>query len=182
LIAASGESSEAIGKLLNRTTSAVRQRARTLQIKLARSRPGPKAKQPRIPHHFTLRADRCRMPCHVVWRKEKRIGVVFEYAAPHSMGTLSKFTFIHCCWNDCPCGFWGLRLFGIDGFSDRRKNYRMGQAERPTCPHCGAFLLLALPLGGKGLRTFQCFECDGLDPLKTEKASGWLKGELHPPK
>ena len=73
-MAASGESSAAIGKLLNRTALAIRRRARTLQIKLARSRPGPKAKQPRIPHHFTLRADRCRMPCHVVWRKEKRIG------------------------------------------------------------------------------------------------------------
>jgi hypothetical protein len=44
-MAASGESSEAIGKLLNRTASAVRQRARTLQIKRARSRPGPKAKR-----------------------------------------------------------------------------------------------------------------------------------------
>src|SRR3981081_3292364 len=37
----------------------------------------------------------------------------------------------------------------------------MGQAERPTCPGCGAFLILALPPGGKGQRTFQCFECDG---------------------
>jgi hypothetical protein len=42
------------------------------------------------------------------------------------------------------CGFWGLRLIGIDGFSDSRKNYGMGQAERPTCPHCGAFLLRCL--------------------------------------
>jgi len=32
-----------------------------------------------IPEHFTLVvvADRLRMPCHVVWRKEKRIGIVF---------------------------------------------------------------------------------------------------------
>lgn len=26
----------------------------------------------------------------------------------------------------------------------------MGQAERPTCPACGAYLTLALPPGGKG--------------------------------
>jgi len=58
----------------------------------------------------------------------------------------------------------------------------MGQAERPTCSHCGAQLILALPPGGKGPRTLQCFECDGPDPLKTDKATGWLKGELHPPK
>jgi hypothetical protein len=56
----------------------------------------------------------------------------------------------------------------------------MGQAERPTCPDCGQFLILALPPGGKGKRTFQCFDCDGPDPLKTEKATGWLKGEQHP--
>jgi hypothetical protein len=40
-MAASGESSAAIGKLLNRTALAIRRRARTLQIKLARSPPGP---------------------------------------------------------------------------------------------------------------------------------------------
>jgi hypothetical protein len=58
----------------------------------------------------------------------------------------------------------------------------MGQAERPTCPKCGAILSYALPLGGKGQRTLQCFDCgDGPDPLKTEKAMGWLKGELQPP-
>jgi hypothetical protein len=75
-----------------------------------------------------------------------------------------------------------LGPFGIAAFSDRRKNYRMGQAERPTCPHCGDFLILALPPGGKGRRTLQCFECDGLDPLKTDKVMGWFKGELQPPK
>jgi hypothetical protein len=58
----------------------------------------------------------------------------------------------------------------------------MGQAERPTCPDCGAYLILALPPGGKGQRTFVCFECDRPDPLKADTARGWLKGELHPPK
>jgi hypothetical protein len=59
----------------------------------------------------------------------------------------------------------------------------MGQAERPICPHCGAFKILAPSRGdGKGQPTFQCLECDALDPLKSERASGWLKGELQPPK
>jgi hypothetical protein len=80
------------------------------------------------------------------------------------------------------CGLRELSPFGIDASSDRQKNYRMGQAARPTCPHCGGFLILALPPGGKGQRTFQCFECDGPDPLKTQKATGWLKGELQPPR
>jgi hypothetical protein len=31
-----------------------------------------------IPKHFTLVADGLRLPCHVVWRKEKRIGVAFD--------------------------------------------------------------------------------------------------------
>jgi hypothetical protein len=41
---------------------------------------------------------------------------------------------------------------------------------------------LVLPHGGKGQRTFQCFDCDRPDPMKTEKAMGWLKSELQPPK
>ena len=33
-----------------------------------------------IPEHFNLvfPADGLHMPCHVVWRKEKRIGVAFD--------------------------------------------------------------------------------------------------------
>jgi hypothetical protein len=54
----------------------------------------------------------------------------------------------------------------------------MGQAERPTCPKCGADLILALPPGGKGQRKFQCFDCDRPDPLKTDEVTGWLAGEL----
>jgi hypothetical protein len=49
---------------------------------------------------------------------------------------------------------------------------------KPTCRHCDAELILALPPGGKGPRTLQCFDCDRPDPLKTELATGWLKGEL----
>jgi hypothetical protein len=58
----------------------------------------------------------------------------------------------------------------------------MAQAERPTCPHCGAYLILALPPGGKGQRSFQCLDCERPDPLKTDRVNGWLKGELQPPK
>ena len=54
----------------------------------------------------------------------------------------------------------------------------MGQAERPTCPGCGAYLILALPPGGKGQRTFQCLDCDRPDPLKSDQVIGWLKSEL----
>jgi hypothetical protein len=58
----------------------------------------------------------------------------------------------------------------------------MGQGERPTCPHCGAVLIKALPPGGKGQRTLQCSECDRPDPLKSETVTGWLNSELQPPK
>ncbi len=57
----------------------------------------------------------------------------------------------------------------------------MGQAEQPTCPNCGAPLVLAFPPHGEGKRTFQCFECDGPDPLKTDRVINWLKSELRPP-
>jgi hypothetical protein len=46
----------------------------------------------------------------------------------------------------------------------------------------GAHLILALPPGGNGPRRFRCLECDGVDPLKTDQATGWLNGELQPPK
>src|ERR1700733_13940313 len=54
----------------------------------------------------------------------------------------------------------------------------MGQARRPTCPDCGAYLTLALPPGGEGPRTFQCLHCEGPGPLKGPYAAGWLAGEL----
>jgi hypothetical protein len=58
----------------------------------------------------------------------------------------------------------------------------MGHANRLTCPGCGANMILALPPGGKGQHTFQCLDCDRLDPLKSKTAMGWLKGELQPPR
>ena len=75
-----------------------------------------------------------------------------------------------------------MALFEIDEVPDPIAGCVMGKVERPTCPNCGAHLILALPPGGKGLRAFQCFDCDRPDPLKTDQATGWLKSELQPPK
>ena len=36
------------------------------------------ARPVKIPEHFTLVADGCHRPCHVIWRKAKRIGVAFD--------------------------------------------------------------------------------------------------------
>jgi len=58
----------------------------------------------------------------------------------------------------------------------------MGKPERPTCPNCGAHLVLALPPGGQGPRTFLCPDCSQPDPLKTEKVMGWINSGLQPPK
>jgi hypothetical protein len=41
---------------------------------------------------------------------------------------------------------------------------------------------LRLQPGGKSPRTYLCLDCDRPDPLKSEQASGWLKGEFAPPK
>jgi hypothetical protein len=57
----------------------------------------------------------------------------------------------------------------------------MGQTERLTCPKCGAYLILALPAGGKGRPTLQCEKCQPGDPLKSVSASGWIRSELRPP-
>jgi hypothetical protein len=56
----------------------------------------------------------------------------------------------------------------------------MSEGERPICPKCGA--TLTLPAVVTGWRTLQCFDCDRPDPMKTDKTTGWLKGELQPPK
>jgi hypothetical protein len=72
--------------------------------------------------------------------------------------------------------------FEMDEVSGWRQNYLMGR-ERLRCPKCGAYLIVvASPSDGKGPRMFQCFECDQPDPIKTDKALGWLRGELQPPK
>src|SRR6516165_9218311 len=70
--------------------------------------------------------------------------------------------------------------FGIDVSANLKQIYFMGQTDRPTCPICGAYLVLAS--GGNGKPAAQCFACDGPDPMKTDKTIGWLKGELRPPK
>jgi hypothetical protein len=54
----------------------------------------------------------------------------------------------------------------------------MGQAQQPTCPECGAPLVLAPPPDGGGKRTFQCLDCNTSDPLQSEHVTGWLSGEL----
>jgi hypothetical protein len=73
--------------------------------------------------------------------------------------------------------------FGSEPDGDGTPSYvaTMGQAERPTCPECGAYLIWALPPGGNGKRTFQCFDCNRPDPLKSTNATGWLAGELGKP-
>ena len=54
----------------------------------------------------------------------------------------------------------------------------MGQAARPICPECGAPLVLVPPSDGGEKRMFQCLDCDGLDPMNTDRVIGWLNGEL----
>ena len=43
-----------------------------------------------------------------------------------------------------------------------------------------AFLVLTLPPGAKGRRTFQCMDCDRPDPM-TSDGLRWLSSELKPP-
>jgi hypothetical protein len=51
-----------------------------------------------------------------------------------------------------------------------------------TCPACKSKMVLALPPGGSGARSFQCQACNPPpDPFKSDKAARWLEG-LRPPK
>jgi hypothetical protein len=39
-------------------------------------------------------------------------------------------------------------------------------------------MVLALPRGGKGLRTLQCLDCERAAPIKSPQTTGWPVGEL----
>jgi hypothetical protein len=48
----------------------------------------------------------------------------------------------------------------------------------PVCPKCKKPMTMALPPNGKGKRAWRCADCDRPDPMRSEEALGWLKGEL----
>jgi uncharacterized Zn finger protein (UPF0148 family) len=55
----------------------------------------------------------------------------------------------------------------------------MGQAIPDShCSHCGS----PTPVERDRLGRLTCAKCDPLDPLKSDRAKGWLQGELRPPK
>jgi hypothetical protein len=59
------------------------------------------------------------------------------------------------------------------------QNCSKGQAPRLICS-CGSFLILALPPGGKGRRSSTA-SIASAPTFLTDRATGWLKGELQPP-
>jgi hypothetical protein len=55
----------------------------------------------------------------------------------------------------------------------------MGQAIADSrCAHCDS----PMPGDRNRLGRIECAKCDRLDPLKSDRARGWLQGELRPPK
>ncbi len=62
--------------------------------------------------------------------------------------------------------------------------------ERPCCPMCQIRMMLVdlePSFAGPDLRTFECPKCEldykalAEDPMRSDKAVGWVKGELRPP-
>jgi hypothetical protein len=62
--------------------------------------------------------------------------------------------------------------------------------ERPLCPTCQIRMMLLrveLSFAGPDLRTFECPQCElhykalAEDPMRSNKAVGWIKSELRPP-
>jgi hypothetical protein len=58
----------------------------------------------------------------------------------------------------------------------------MARSETPKCPHCDFPMRLALPPGGNSPRIYVCLECAEEDPMKLPSSSGWVNGELKPPR
>jgi len=104
------------------------------------------------------------------------------------MGAIPSFVYVlirqqvlTCFDPACPFDFDSGPILKLTNIRTGGRITRMGRTERPTCPGCGAFLILALPPGGEGRRTWQCIDCDRPDPLKADAVMGWLKSELQPP-
>ena len=66
----------------------------------------------------------------------------------------------------------------------------LGMIKRPHCPKCQVRMMLVgikSSSTGPDLRTFACSKCElaynalAADPMKSNKAAGWLKSELRPP-
>jgi hypothetical protein len=47
---------------------------------------------------------------------------------------------------------------------------------RPFCEKCTKPMTFALRPGAKGRRSWQCFDCEGPDPLTLPDVAGWVKG------
>jgi hypothetical protein len=72
---------------------------------------------------------------------------------------------------------------GMDVAIGLASNYNMGQSNSSArCEHCGGFMVLVLPVDGKGPGVVRCLECDQIDPLKLPSIAAWLVGELRPPR
>ena len=72
---------------------------------------------------------------------------------------------------------------GMDVATGAASNCNMGQSNSSgRCEHGGGFMVLVLPVDGKGPGAFRCLECDQIDPLKLPSITAWLVGELRPPK
>jgi hypothetical protein len=67
--------------------------------------------------------------------------------------------------------------------SKQREDGRMRQAH-PTgkCGRCGRQKVLLLPANGERGRELRCVNCDEIDPLKLPSNTGWIDGELRPPR
>jgi hypothetical protein len=71
--------------------------------------------------------------------------------------------------------------FGIDEHFGHGKIVPWAKQNDRLVPTAGHLWFWRCLPTGRGQRTFQCFECDRPDPLKTDRVKGWLKGELRPP-
>src|SRR5260221_4041121 len=56
-------------------------------------------------------------------------------------------------------------------------NRSMGQSNSSErCEHCGALMVLVMPVNGKGPGALRCWECDRVDPMQLPSTTAWLVG------
>jgi hypothetical protein len=74
---------------------------------------------------------------------------------------------------------------GMDCDRLQPHNAAMGQvfpSAAVRCERCDALKVIVKPIDGKTQCALHCPKCNDLDPLQLPAITGWMYGELRPPK
>jgi predicted RNA-binding Zn-ribbon protein involved in translation (DUF1610 family) len=140
-----------------------------------------------IPHSSRLIASSQFLCVQARYSARYRVRIERKPTSEHSSTTIKDVCRARCMLKEHLTSeeFAKLRFrFGMDFVQLPSDIFNMWKADQSSlkCPRCGSPIILAVALEGKGPRLYHCDTCDGFDPLTSLSVTGWLQGELRPPK